>query len=783
MYLTQEQIDVLRQRLRNKRLKIELLDSNMRIVDSIEGHAIGGEITADANNDIRRTGNIQMSIPISPQATTLLDQLDGFTIEIGGKIWLDKYIKIKVGIENILSQNNEIVWYPLGVFLINKPSRTFSDTEYSLSFECIDLMSKLTGQRQGQLTGTTTMIEKGYYRTIGLEQRYLRTRFQDALISTITELGGIKKYSIAPIPDVYQFLPYDIKVGVGATVYDILKELMNILSTWQMYFDLDGTFIVEPIPSGKNDIVYDLDDEQYISNESSADFENVKNQIIVYGRTNNLSYYTSNTEHAATVTPSASANIKKIYFNIEKFEQKITAKGTYSFIWSAANSSWMLGDETIQLAAYGISTIYESLPSDNATITVNYEPAVNDNVQYVNNSDGTQTLVLKYSTLNDKTFTISGVTFGFMSTGYANSLPITKVQLQVGDDIVVAGNLVKFENTTTSFGQEYATKQIEVNSILPNDVYFIRIYSGTLTDDDYVDITQPVTFEFMGKQAVAYNLVNDNIESPFYVNNNIDAPNYYGGEAKTPTGTNLGEGFEITLNNDGTLETLVSGTIITFIANAPNIYAEGKNFSYVNIKQANGASLGTNIPLVQDYWTTSAGTPSRPYLQKNKIANDYTILKCRYEIINSAPNLVLLGRNENVITKICTGGEYDNIYADQLAYERALWELFQHSNLNDNISLGVVPNYSLDVNCKIAFDENDALPIGVYDTQPYDVKQTQTSSNYQQFTTSLGKDFYVKTDNVGYFLTKQITYPLGVDATPQTISAIRIYDSGNLVGN
>lgn len=699
MYLTQEQIDVLKQTLRNKRLKLELLDQNMRTIDSIEGHAIGGSITANANNDIRRTGTIQMSIPISPQATTLLDQLDGFTIEIGGKIWLDKYIKIKVGIENILSDNQEIVWYPLGVFLINKPSRTFSENEYSLSFECIDLMSKLTGQRQGQLTGTTTVIEKGYYTTVNGEQVYVRTELAEAIRSTITELGGFTKYSIYPIPDTYKYLPYDIKVGVGSTVYDILKQLMQIISTWQMYFDLDGTFIVEPIPSGENAIVYDIDDEQYINNTSSADFENVKNQIVVYGRVNTLSYYTENTEE---------------------------------------------------------------------------EP---NNVKYENG-----TLVLNYATLNTQTFTISGVTFGFMSLPKTNTQPITQVQLQVSGNTILTASLVKFENVRTSFGKLYNSTQIETGAIPQNDICFIRIYSGTLTSEDYVDITQPVVFEFMGKQAVSYNKVNDNIESPFYINNNIDGVNYYGGEAKTPTSANWGEGYEITLNNETPITSLQVGDIITFIANAPNVYTQENDFSYVNIYSAEGTILGTNIPLVQNVWNTNVTPATRPYLFENKISNDYTIWKFRYEIINTIPSLVLLGRNENVIVKVCTSGEYDNIYADQLAYERSLWELYKYSNLNDNISLGIIPNYVLDVNCKIPFNENDALPIGIYDTQPFDVKQSTTSANYQQFVTSLGRDFYVKTDNVKYFLTKQITYPLGVESTPQTISAVRIYDSGNLLG-
>lgn len=773
MYLTQEQIDVLKQTLRNKRLKIELLDSNMRTVDSIEGHAIGGSITANANNDIRRTGNVQIAVPISQQATTLLDQLDGFTIEIGGKIWLDKYIKIKVGIENILSPTNEIVWYPLGVFLINKPSRTFSATEYSLSFECIDLMSKLTGQRQGQLIGTTTVIEKGHYETINGEQVYVKTKLADALISTITELGGFSKYSIYPIPDVYKYLPYDIKVGVGSTVYDILKQLMQIISTWQMYFDLDGTFIVEPIPSGKDAIIYDIDDQQYINNTSSADFENVKNQIVVYGRVNNLSYYTENTEASAKPTISLNAGISNVQIDIETFETKIDTKGTYNFLYT--NSSWTFNSENISINDYGIT--YSGTPNENAQITIAYEPAQNDNVIY-----DFSKLILNYSSLNIETFTISGVTFGFKSLPMTNLNPFITIELRVNGETILTSDLVKFENTTNSFGVDYNTTQIEANTILPNDIYFIRIYDGTLTSEDYVDITQPVTFEFMGKQAVAYNLVNDNKESPFYINNNIDATNYYGGEAKTPTNANWGEGFEITLNNDENITNLNIGDIITFIANAPNIYAQGQSFSYINIKRANGTTLATNIPLVQNTWDTSVSPAIRPYLQENKIANDYTIWKLRYEIINRIPSLVLLGRNENVIVKVCTSGEYDNIYADQLAYERCLWEMFQHSNLNDNLSLGIVPNYLVDVNCKIAFDDNDALPIGIYDTQPYDVKQSQNSAIYQQFVTSLGNDFYVKTENVGYFLTKQLTYPLGINSTPQTISAIRIYDSGNLVG-
>ena len=120
-----------------------------------------------------------------------------------------------------------------------------------------------------------------------------------------------------------------------------------------------------------------------------------------------------------------------------------------------------------------------------------------------------------------------------------------------------------------------------------------------------------------------------------------------------------------------------------------------------------------------------------------------------------------------------------NIYSDQLAYERCLYELFNHSNMNDSISLSIIPNYLLDVNCKILYNPNNALPQGIYDTQPY---HTTIQNSWQQYQTAFGKDFYVKKNETQYYITKQVNYPLDLSNSGQTISAIRIYDSGNLVG-
>jgi hypothetical protein len=47
---------------------------------------------------------------------------------------------------------------------------------------------------------------------------------------------------------------------------------------------------------------------------------------------------------------------------------------------------------------------------------------------------------------------------------------------------------------------------------------------------------------------------------------------------------------------------------------------------------------------------------------------------------------------------VLSGGDYDNISTNELAMERAQYELYTRCRLNDNMSLTVLPIYWLDVN-------------------------------------------------------------------------------------
>ena len=58
---------------------------------------------------------------------------------------------------------------------------------------------------------------------------------------------------------------------------------------------------------------------------------------------------------------------------------------------------------------------------------------------------------------------------------------------------------------------------------------------------------------------------------------------------------------------------------------------------------------------------------------------------------------------EKQVRIVLSGGEYDNIYSNELAMQRAKYELYLHSSLHDNIQITLVPIYWMDVNQVIEY--------------------------------------------------------------------------------
>lgn len=265
MIITQEEYNVVKQINRYLYIKINLLNYNFQIVDELSGNLIGTPtFSINADSDIRRTCSFSL-VPTN----------SSFDIRNGNKIWMDKYVQIYLGIKD--NKTNNIIYSNQGIYLIHNPNTTYSIDNNTITIQGIDLMSKLTGLRNGNLEGIPYVIP---------EDSNVRTS-----VIACLKIAGFNNYIVEDYPIT---TPYEIKIDIGGTIYDILKELRDLLPNFQMYFDVDGIFHFESIPSGKDEQIF-IDDDIWnfvlIDYSRSNDFSNIKNVIEVFGKTHEISNF------------------------------------------------------------------------------------------------------------------------------------------------------------------------------------------------------------------------------------------------------------------------------------------------------------------------------------------------------------------------------------------------------------------------------------------------------------------------------------------------------------
>lgn len=266
--ITSAQFQTALQNIQARFIYLELLNYQFQTVDELQGVATSGSISIDANADVRRTGSISLVVTDS-----------SFEVASGGKIWLDKYIRVWVGIRSL--QTGEIERANCGLFIIDAPSYSYDPATNVLSLSLLDLMAKLTGVRNGYLKGIPAVLSAG-------------ENIRSAIISTLA-LGGFTKHVVeeAPSPGT---IPNDLEFGQGSTIYDLLSGLLNVYPDYEMFFDVNGTFYYKPIPTGEGDPVIADDtlwQKTVLSEKIDVDFQSVKNSIEVYGRTHDPAYFAS----------------------------------------------------------------------------------------------------------------------------------------------------------------------------------------------------------------------------------------------------------------------------------------------------------------------------------------------------------------------------------------------------------------------------------------------------------------------------------------------------------
>lgn len=584
IYIQQDDYTILKQNILPKYVKLDVLDFSMNTLDEISGDLINMSVSIDANSDLRR--NCQVSLVVKESK---------YAIQSGGRIWIDRYVRPWVGYENI--HTHKIQWYNQGVFIINAPTYKYDATTNTLSFEGLDLMSQLTGIRNGQLEGLETIIPQG-------------SNVREALISTLSQLGNFNKYIIDNCKysnGVIQDVPNDIQINQGGTVYDILKALRDILPSYEIFFDNTGTFIYQQIPTGQHEAVI-LDDDilgQIVTDESiDVDFEQVKNIVEVWGKTHDIDYVAEN-------VVIDNNDIELTVPAIEELPENKLIGFTPNEILNGEVNVKVVGKQTkgtytikdVQGVAYGTLTygggfVKAGVDNPYKWLPINLESGKYYLCRiYFNFAETTEVgFTLNYKNQVDgKWFGVSNVDVSF-----AEGINTSNCSVWTGIPIV---------DTTHSAGLGSVS--------VPSGEHFVDVFlaANTFTEGDYYD------FE---------------VESiPYF--NGIDG-NYY------PLVMQSGDNF-IQLKKD-----------VLYLISWNNT---NKTWIFVGHQQAQAVAKDTN--------------PNSPFCTT---------------INNSLYNIRL----------VLYGGEYDNIYTDELAQQRADYELWKRTRLEDSINLSCVPIPWLDVN-------------------------------------------------------------------------------------
>ncbi len=630
-----EDYNVLKQQYIKKYIRLELLDFQYNIVDELSGNMTKCSINVDSNSDLRRSCDLGFVVTTST-----------FDIKSGQKLWLDKFVRPFVGYENM--RTGEVQWYNQGIYLVNNPQWSYNASTNEISMQALDLMSKLTGLRNGNLEGIPTAIAKD-------------ENVREAIISTLA-LGGFTKYvceecktndgTIVPVP-------YDIEIDVGGTVYDILAELRDIMPNYQIYFDVNGVFHYEPIPLAYDDPVL-IDDDLWpsllISENINTDFESVKNYVEVLGHTWDVDYYSpseSTTVSGGTITP--------IFADLKQLQQD-TAVGitlpsdianvdkiTIDFLGS--NDVVDIDDKPVKSLAKDTEWIFQAVTESGESEL----PEGYTQLEYIQSS-GTQ----------------------WIDTGFK---PNQNTRVVADCDLMSGVYPTAFGAWSSSSGSKY------ILLALSNTV--ARYYYNLTEIDKNVAIK--------GRHILDMNknkLVVDNVEivtvpaSTFSVTQSLYLFAFHGGEA-TDNFKTTAKYYSCKIYDNDTL-------VRNFIP-CKNTDSVIGMYDTVNSQFYQNAGTGE----------FTAGSEAQPAQQMKfwRFMGHQQAQATSYDNNSSSPFYVgdpIGSSSVGRIRIVLYGGEYDNIYSDDLAQQRADFEIYQRSRLNDSISMETIPIPWMDANIVIS---------------------------------------------------------------------------------
>ena len=309
-----KQVDL--QKNKEQLAKITVLDWAENPIQDITGIVTGGSLNIDGSSAVRRTCNLNIYIKDTENNITNINHF----------LSLNKKVKVEIGFKNTTKKylDYEIIWFPIGTYVIITPSISHSTSGTSVSLQLKDKMCLLNGEVGGVLPASVTFSEMEYVNEEGLitvVKPSLYQIIQEAvnhwggeqlgkiIISDLdTKIKKVMKWTgdsniylykdnniwkvstsnpgiegtitIEPYDDIgYIYTDFcytgDLVGNAGDSITSVLDQIKNTLGNYEYFYDLDGNFIFQEIKNYLNTSqstieIQNLNQDDYIIDQSKG---------------------------------------------------------------------------------------------------------------------------------------------------------------------------------------------------------------------------------------------------------------------------------------------------------------------------------------------------------------------------------------------------------------------------------------------------------------------------------------------------------------------------------
>jgi hypothetical protein len=249
---TNEQYQLMLQKSKELKVKIEVLNSSDIVVDYLEGIILDGSI------DIKNDGLIRRNLTATFIANSRTE------ITPNSRLWINKRLRIYIGLINYFDKT---IYFNYGVFIIDNPEKSISQNGNTINIKGYDKMHLYSNPFENK-----TVYSEG-----------------TPIAEVVKGLGQLVGETKFLIEDYIYTLPHELQYNAGSKMETGIQDLINMYMDYQIYYNVNGYLVYETIKNRLNDpIVWEFNGitDFHIDKTIQYKYDNVKNYIKVLGQLN-----------------------------------------------------------------------------------------------------------------------------------------------------------------------------------------------------------------------------------------------------------------------------------------------------------------------------------------------------------------------------------------------------------------------------------------------------------------------------------------------------------------